>query len=109
MGPQFADENRLTSMIAIHNITTNADDYSAELNRFGLWWPDFEEVGLRTVWAAFDGEDLIGFATVDGDGRCFAIEVVGACQRRGVGTALVEAAGCYCPVADECPGFWSKF
>jgi GNAT superfamily N-acetyltransferase len=95
--------------IAIREITGEHQEFEAELNRFALWWGDIDEAGVREIWAAFDGEALIGFATTDADGRCVAIEVLDSYQGQGIGSALVEAAGCYQPADNQCPGFWAKF
>lgn len=73
----------------------------------GLWWPDFEEAGIEQCFIAWDGDDVVGYQTIDADGLCVAIEVKE--PGNGIGTALVAESGCTAPKENECPEFWEKF
>ena len=82
---------------------------SAFHSKFDLWWSDFEEAGVDRLFVAFDDEgDVIGFQTINADGKCVAIEVVESAQGKGIGRALVEESGCWKPEDNQCPGFWEK-
>jgi hypothetical protein len=73
---------------------------------FSLWYEDLEEAGVENLYVAYDGDKIIGFQTVNADNRCVAIESIE--QVKGIGSALVEASGCYKPEKNECPEFWEK-
>ena len=73
---------------------------------FSLWYEDLEESGVESLYVAYDGDKIVGFQTVNADNRCIAIEAL--VSSRGIGTALVEASGCYKPERNECPEFWEK-
>lgn len=73
-----------------------------------LWWGDFEEACIDRCYIAFDGDDAIGFQTVDRDGLCVAIEVKAEYQGKGIASMLVEESGCWKPDRNECPEFWES-
>ena len=82
----------------------------SEMNdKFTLWWSDFDEAGIESLWLAEneDGE-IVGFLAANIDGLCVAIEVVETAQGQGVARALVEASGCWKPEENRCPEFWEK-
>ena len=85
------------------------EEYAAEINKWsiGLWFDDFEEAGIEKCYIAFDGDDAVGFQTIDADGCCTAIEVKCDYQRKGIAAALIEESGCYRPDRNENPEFWS--
>jgi GNAT superfamily N-acetyltransferase len=85
------------------------DDYAQQVAGWsiGLWFGDFEVSGVDRCYFAFDGDDVVGFQTVDGDGKCTAIEVKADWQGRGVSSALIEESGCYRPDRNENPEFWA--
>jgi GNAT superfamily N-acetyltransferase len=76
---------------------------------FFLWYEDFEEAGIEWVAVAIEDGEVIGFQSINGDGRCVAIEVLPEYQGQGVATALVEYTGCTKPEQNENPEFWGKF
>jgi GNAT superfamily N-acetyltransferase len=84
------------------------EDYAKGMNWAGLWWGDFEEAGVSRCYFAFEGDEVVGFQTVNGDGLCVAIEVKSAYQGQGIARSLVEESGCYKPERNECPEFWDN-
>ena len=76
---------------------------------FDLWWSDFQEAGIDSLYVAFSDEDeVIGFQTVNEDGLCIAIEVIKSAQGQGVGRELVKESGCWKPDDNQAPEFWEK-
>ena len=72
----------------------------------GLWWSNFEEAGIEQCFIAWDGDEVVGYQTVDSDGLCVAIEA--KYPGNGIGSALIEESGCTEPRENECPEFWEK-
>lgn len=85
------------------------DSYAGQVESWssGLWWSDFEESGIKRCYFAFDGDNVVGFQTVDGDGFCTAIEVQPSYRGKGVSVALIEESGCFRPDRNENPDFWA--
>jgi GNAT superfamily N-acetyltransferase len=91
-----------------HDNINEFEEYAEQINSWscGLWWGDFEEAGIERCYVAFDGDEPVGFQSVNGDGLCVAIEVKEEYQGKGVASALIEESGAYRPDRDENPEFW---
>lgn len=101
----------MTTTTAIEVIQYTADEFDTYFDHemfeaFSLWYEDLAEAEVESLFVAYDGDKIIGFQAVNADNRCIAIEVIE--QGRGIGTALVEASGCYKPERNEAPEFWEK-
>lgn len=85
-------------------------EYIQQLSWSDLWYEDLEEAGVEKVYFAFDGDgdEVLGFQTVSGDGFCVAIEVKDEFKGQGVGRSLIEESNCWKPERNECPDFWAK-
>ncbi len=79
---------------------------SEDMSAFSLWWDDLDEAGVNSAYVAYLDGELVGFQTVNADGRCVAIEVLDEYQGKGVARALIEESGCYRPERNENPDFW---
>lgn len=90
----------------LFSVTKAEEINDSELAWSSLWWSDLEEAGIESVFFALDGDRVIGFQTLNIDGKCVAIEVDAEYQGRGVATALVEFSGGYRPESNENPEFW---
>ena len=85
------------------------EEYALQIDTWscGLWWGDFEEAGIERCYFAFDGDQVVGFQTVNFDGYCTAIEVHPKYRGQGIAWALIEESGCDHPDRNENPEFWS--
>ena len=84
-------------------------EYSKQIKAWscGLWWEDFEEAAISRCLVAIEGDIPVAFQTINGDGRCVAIEVHPDYQGQGIASALVEESGCYRPERNENSEFWA--
>lgn len=73
----------------------------------GLWWPDFEEAGVRHCYIAWIGDEVAGFQTVNDSRETIAIEVRTEFRGHGVALALIEESESCRPERDENPAFWA--
>lgn len=100
-----------TAQIEVYEMSDidNFEGYAEQVASWsiGLWFDDFEEAGIERCYFAFRGDEVVGFQTVDCDGKCTAIEVKSEWQGRGVSSALIEESGCYRPDRNENPEFWA--
>ena len=71
-----------------------------------LWWDDFDEAGIKHCYIAFDGDDAVGFQTVNDDNATVAIEVAPTHRGQGIATALINESGSYKPEFNGEPAFW---
>lgn len=74
----------------------------------GLWWSDFEEAQITSCYIAFDGDEPVGFQTVNNDNRCVAIEVKSDYQNKGIALLLIGESFCIRPDRNENEEFWAK-
>ena len=99
-------------MINIYELNDieNPAQYIEQLSWSSLWYEDLEEAEVRRVYFAFDGDgdEVIGFQTVSGDGLCVAIEVKDSFLKKGVARSLIEESNAWKPERNECPEFWEK-
>jgi len=80
---------------------------SEELNNWSmLWYEDLEEAGVSSLVLAWDGDDIVGFQSINSDNRCVAIEVKDSHQGQGISRLMIEESGCYKPERNENPEFW---
>ncbi len=92
----------------------NIHEYSQEeaqeldMSEFSLWWGDFEGAGIDCCYIAIEDGSPIGFQSVNGDGRCVAIEVIDEFKGKGVSTKLIDKSGSWKPEQNEFPEFWDK-
>jgi hypothetical protein len=91
-------------------IQYSPDEVNQSINEFlswsQLWYEDLEEAGAEKVFFAFDGDDIVGFQTINIDNRCIAIEVKDDYMGKGIARSLVEESGCNRPERNENPEFW---
>jgi len=97
----------MISELSVVEYQQRSFSHTAMARDFDLWWHDFEEAGIERVFCAETEEgEVIGFLTVDIDGRAIAIEVMEDYRRQGVAQSMLMEAGVTEPVRDECPEFW---
>jgi GNAT superfamily N-acetyltransferase len=73
----------------------------------GLWYDDLEEAGVEKVFLAWDGNEIIGFQTVNESRETVAIEIHDSYKGQGISFQLIEESGSYLPERNENPEFWS--
>jgi hypothetical protein len=71
-----------------------------------LWYEDLEEAGVYSLIVAWDGDDVIGFQTINDCNECVAIEVKDSHLGQGISRLLIEESGCSKPERNENPEFW---
>jgi GNAT superfamily N-acetyltransferase len=99
----------MTTSTALEIQIECSNDYNDQIASWSsLWYEDLEEAGVDQVWVAFVDGEAVGFQTVNGDGRCVAIEVHADFQGKGIAAALVEASGAWKPEYNSHKEFWSK-
>ena len=72
----------------------------------GLWWNDLEEAGVESTILVWDNNDIVGFQTVNIDGKTIAIEVKEGYQGVGIAEMMIRESQSYIPERNENPSFW---
>jgi len=108
----YRDINRMRNQKMTTATTNNIEirEYNGEeMLGFTLWWDDFEEAGIESVYVAYIDEKIVGFQAINTDGLCGAIEVLTEYQGMGVARNLIEESGCFQPAENYNPEFWAHF
>ena len=79
---------------------------ASDLNDFDLWYDDLEEAGVSSIVIASDGEKIVGFQTINNDGRTIAIETLELYRGQGIGFLMILESGSYKPERNENRDFW---
>ena len=72
----------------------------------GLWFDEWEQSGVETIYLAWDDNDIVGFQTVNSDNQTIAIEIKESHKGQGISRLLIEESGSYLPERNENPTFW---
>ena len=81
----------------------SSDDY--DFSNFELWYDDLEEAGITRVIVAYD-DGVVGFQTINNDGKTVAIETIESRRGEGIGFLMILESGSYKPERNENPEFW---
>ena len=98
----------MTIEVFSYEIEEINDNHDTQLSSWSdLWYSDLEEARVSSVVIAWDGDDVVGFQSINGDGLCVAIEVKDTHQGQGISRLMIEESGCTRPERNENPDFWA--